>query len=207
MTTPINALPYPNSSSPNNPPIHFQALNNQLDTRLVPRFATATARNSAITSPVEGMVCVVAGYPQVYRSGAWRGIQSQLISTTTVDTGLKTGNATLMTLSIPDPQCAYKIQCSAQIIFGVVGPGVTAGGRIRVNGTDLIVGNDAINASGSNMNNLLTTIPAGTTGTMTGAATVSVFVSMTGPAGYGYQATASGGLGLYNILSALVVPV
>lgn len=40
--------------------------------RLVQRFASTTARDAAITSPVDGMVCSVAGRLQLRRSGSWR---------------------------------------------------------------------------------------------------------------------------------------
>lgn len=66
-TTPINALPAPDDSSPNDPPLHFIALNNQLDTRLVPRFATSTARDAAITAPVDGMVCTMTDTDRMLR--------------------------------------------------------------------------------------------------------------------------------------------
>ena len=55
-TTPINGLPSPDSNSPNLPPIHFDALNAVLDSRLVARFDNAAARNAAVTAPEEGMV-------------------------------------------------------------------------------------------------------------------------------------------------------
>lgn len=213
-TDPLTLARYPDSTDSPDVSGFIQQAVNDLSDHIGGNFTSTSARDAAYVNWVaqgntmaNGLQCRVAGFPQVYRSGAWRGVSSQLVSTITVDTTLQTGNATLMTLTVPDPQCPYKLQCSAQIIFGVVGPGVTAGGRIRVNGTDLIVGNDAVNSTGSNVNNLLTTIPPGTTGTLTGASTVTVFISKTGTAGNGYQATTAGGLGLYNILTALAVPV
>ena len=72
-TTPINGLPSPDSTSPNNPPAHFDALNAQLDSRLVARFATTTARDAAITSPINGMVvwCDSPGAYYERSGGAW----------------------------------------------------------------------------------------------------------------------------------------
>lgn len=72
-TTAINALPSPTDASPNDPPIHFEALNNQLDTRLLPRFTTIAARDAAITSPVNGMSCWVDTPGLFYDrvGGAW----------------------------------------------------------------------------------------------------------------------------------------
>lgn len=70
-STPINGLLSPDDNSPNDPPIHFDALNAILDTRLVPRFDTIAARNAAITAPQSGMACSVAGALHVYDT-AWR---------------------------------------------------------------------------------------------------------------------------------------
>lgn len=50
-TTPINALPSPDGESPNLPPLHFDALNAVLDSRLLPRFTNTAARGAAITAP------------------------------------------------------------------------------------------------------------------------------------------------------------
>lgn len=66
-TTPINALPAPDDGSPNDPPLHFIALNNLLDTRLLPRFATSTARDAAITAPVDGMFCTMTDTDRLLR--------------------------------------------------------------------------------------------------------------------------------------------
>lgn len=81
MTTssPLNALPCPDDNSPNEPPIHFQALNDIIDSLLVPRFASAGARDTAYTNWVnaggvmaDGMVCGIAGLgPQAYLGG-WK---------------------------------------------------------------------------------------------------------------------------------------
>lgn len=76
-TTPINGLPSPDDSSPNDPPIHLDALNAVLDSRLVPRYTTATARDSAITAPVTGQLAVVNGQPQLRRSSIWDPIALQ----------------------------------------------------------------------------------------------------------------------------------
>jgi hypothetical protein len=72
--TAINGIPSPDSSSPNNPPIHFDAANAVVDTRLNSRHPTTTDRDSRITTPVNGMRTWVdspAGwYDRV--GGAWR---------------------------------------------------------------------------------------------------------------------------------------
>lgn len=56
QNTPINALPWPELGDIPNAQTAFQNLANQLDTRLVPRFANDAARQAAITSPVAGML-------------------------------------------------------------------------------------------------------------------------------------------------------
>lgn len=72
-TSPINGLPIPDDDSPNDPPIHFQAFSDVLDSRIVPRFTSVAARDSAITAPVNGMMCWTADVSGVwlYRSSAW----------------------------------------------------------------------------------------------------------------------------------------
>lgn len=90
-TTAINALPSPTDASPNDPPIHFDALNAVLDTRLVARFATTTARDAAITAPVNGMT-VWCDSPGTYYDrvgGAW--LQRQMTWTAFAPTWAATG--------------------------------------------------------------------------------------------------------------------
>lgn len=210
MTTPINALPYPNSSSPNNPPIHFSALATQLDTRLIPQFSTTTARNSAITSPVQNMMCAVAGYPQIYRSSSWRLVTSVLYSTTTFNTSLVTVSTVVATLSIPDPGgVPYKIKAAGSADLAVVGAGVHARAVIRVNGTAIVPsGTAAINDTAGDMSDQLvyTQIPA-VSGQLTGASTVDLLISKeAGVAGNGFRVSSTLGA-QFNMLWAEVVPV
>jgi hypothetical protein len=210
VTTPINGLPYPNSSSPNNPPIHFQALNNQLDTRLVPPFSTTTARNSAITSPVTGMMCAVAGYPQIYRSGSWRLVTSVLFSTTTFNTSLVTVSTVVATISIPDPGgVPYKIKAAGSADLSVVGANVHARPLVRVNGTAIVPsGYAVINDTASTLTDIIvyTQIPA-VSGQLTGACTVDLLISKeAGPADNGFQVSSGAGA-QFNMLWAEVVPV
>ena len=73
-TTPMQALPYPPYSAPPNVPDDLQLLAAAVDDKLVMRFATSTARNSAIPVPVDGMLCALTSTKeyQVYSNGAWR---------------------------------------------------------------------------------------------------------------------------------------
>lgn len=69
-TSPTNGLPVPDDDSPNDPPIHFQALVDVLDSRLNSRHASAAARDTAIPSPVADQECTVNGVgKQVYVPG------------------------------------------------------------------------------------------------------------------------------------------
>lgn len=70
MTTisPLTGLPCPDDGSPNDPPIHFQALIDVADTQMVPHFATTGARDTAFATWVtgggvmkDGLVCRVDG--------------------------------------------------------------------------------------------------------------------------------------------------
>lgn len=71
-TTTINALRYATLTDPPNAQTSFKNLADDVDTRIVPRFASAAARDTAITSPVEGMVCDVASTGLMRYSGsAW----------------------------------------------------------------------------------------------------------------------------------------
>lgn len=70
-TTPINGLPSPDDSSPNDPPIHFKALADALDTRLVPPFSSTSARNTAIPSPSVGQVAAVNGGMTIRSQNGW----------------------------------------------------------------------------------------------------------------------------------------
>jgi hypothetical protein len=210
VTTPINALPYPNSSSPNNPPIHFSALATQLDTRLVPQFSTTTARNSAITSPVNGMMCAVAGYPQIYRSGSWRLVTSVLFSTTTFNTSLVTVSTVVATISIPDPGgVPYKIKASASVDLDILGAGVHARAVVRVNGTAINpAGVGAFNDTAGTITDQLTYLPTpALSGQLTGACTVDLLISKeSGAAGNGFQVSSGAGA-QFNMLWAEVIPV
>lgn len=76
--TPGAGLSYPALSDVPNVPSDMQALATDLDSQVVPRFATAVARDAAITSPVEGQLCYLsaAGVKELqkYDGAAWRGM-------------------------------------------------------------------------------------------------------------------------------------
>lgn len=72
---PIQGLPYPElTGAPPNVPEHIKALADAVAPRTVMRFASLAARDAALPTPVDGMVCYVAadnGY-YVRVGGAWR---------------------------------------------------------------------------------------------------------------------------------------
>jgi hypothetical protein len=77
-TTAINALPYPSLTAPTPPdvPADLQALAEAIDGKLVAAFATATARDAAIPSPVDGATCYLADVDRYTGriNGAWEWV-------------------------------------------------------------------------------------------------------------------------------------
>jgi hypothetical protein len=73
-TTPIQSLPVPESTDTPNIPGNLMTLAQAIENKLVMRFASVTARNSAIPTPIDGMVAYVEdiGEMQVYEDAAWR---------------------------------------------------------------------------------------------------------------------------------------
>lgn len=59
--SPINGLPIPDDNSPGDPPQSFAAYTSVLDTLLNSRFASTSARDSAIPTPVIGQECWISG--------------------------------------------------------------------------------------------------------------------------------------------------
>lgn len=114
--TPINGLPSPTDSSPNDPPIHFDALNAVLDSRLIARFATTTARDSAITTPVNGMT-VWCDSPGAYYdrvAGQWLQRQvawTQFAPTWTAASAPSIGNGSLTGWQVRNGKtCHFQIE-------------------------------------------------------------------------------------------------
>ena len=73
LNTPNSALPYPELTDIPNALTAFQNLALALDTKVVPKFASAAARDSAIPSPVEGQLCYrtdINGFQEY--NGSWR---------------------------------------------------------------------------------------------------------------------------------------
>lgn len=73
-TSPLQGLPVPTPSDDPDIPADLMALAQAIESRVNMRFANASARNSTVTSPVEGMTCYLTdtGEYQVYAQGEWR---------------------------------------------------------------------------------------------------------------------------------------
>ncbi|MFD3925813.1 hypothetical protein [Streptomyces sp. NPDC058614] len=71
--TPLNTLPYPQSTDAANLPLHLQSLAEAIDGRTILRFGTAALRDAAIANPVAGMVAWLATPGQLthYTGTVW----------------------------------------------------------------------------------------------------------------------------------------
>jgi hypothetical protein len=70
-TTPRTSTPYPAYSDVPDVPADLQALILALEPYTNLRYASTSARDADITSPIAGMQCSVAGVPYVYTGSAW----------------------------------------------------------------------------------------------------------------------------------------
>lgn len=73
-TTPQGSLRYPTSGNSTNVPQDIQNLATDLDSKILNRYTTTTARDAAITSPASGQMAIAAEKPYLRVSGAWRGL-------------------------------------------------------------------------------------------------------------------------------------
>ncbi|MFI6334726.1 hypothetical protein [Streptomyces sp. NPDC050535] len=73
LYTPLGNLPYPQPADAANLPLHLQSLAEAIDGRTVLRYATAADRDSAVTTPVAGMVAwlTTPGTLSYYTGAAW----------------------------------------------------------------------------------------------------------------------------------------
>ncbi|MEU3523180.1 hypothetical protein AB0E62_04820 [Streptomyces sp. NPDC038707] len=74
--TPLGGIPYPQPTDPANVPQHLQSLAESVDARTILRFATATARDAAVTAPAPGMVAWLSSPGQLtyYTGTAWQPV-------------------------------------------------------------------------------------------------------------------------------------
>lgn len=123
-TTAINQISYYEDADALQYGAQQAATINQIDARLPARFASlsaATAAYNAYTAAgnamTDGMPRVVAGDPQTYVNGQWRGMIARSASqttffNTTVYDGTETGVATC---NVPDPGWPYILDVSAGV--------------------------------------------------------------------------------------------
>lgn len=71
-TTPQGSLRYPTSGNSTNVPQDIQNLATDLDSRIVNRYATTTARGVAISSPINGQLAFTGGQLGLYSDSLWR---------------------------------------------------------------------------------------------------------------------------------------
>lgn len=131
MTTPLGGLPYPaDITTPPNGPLQIANLAKAVQSRMVNRFASNAARDSAYAAWVaegntmtDGLECTVAGWPQVYRSAKWRGVGNGPIYTGvgpgtfgpyTTPVGDTTARV-LGRVTISDPGYEYRVRVFASV--------------------------------------------------------------------------------------------
>lgn len=173
-----------------------------LRTLVSAKFNTASARDAAYAavpgSLTDGTPCTVAGVPQVYRNGQWRGLVSTSVNQltffpTTISTDTETGIATV---AIPDPGFPYIIDTSFTAVVAAQA-GVYVNVRARLDSITGTVISQDVQRSGS--------LPAGESipvtsspfpsGTLTGPRTLVLAGRRT--LGSGNWAVPAGGSNLY----------
>jgi hypothetical protein len=79
-TTPIGSAPYPAPTGADAVPADLMALANWASTRVVMHFADAAARDAALTSPTQGMLCWLdtPGSLTVRTASAWKTVYAPL---------------------------------------------------------------------------------------------------------------------------------
>jgi hypothetical protein len=210
----LSGARYPDSTDTPDVSAYIQNAVNDLSDHVGGNFTTTAARDSAFSTWVaqgntmaNGLQCRVAGYPQVYRSGAWHGMVTIPLTTTTADATLYTTTQNVMTLSVPDPMCPYRLRVSGSVLLAQLGAGVTVRLEIRVGGSAINpLGANVANAGGSTLTDMLAvTAATGYSNQLSGAQTVTLtVVKLGGAAGNGYQCWGTSG---YNMLAVDVVPV
>lgn len=84
LNTPNSALPYPELTDIPNALTAFQNLALALDTKVIPKFGSSSARDSAIPAPVAGQACYrtdIKGYQ--YYEGGWKPLGAIICTSST----------------------------------------------------------------------------------------------------------------------------
>lgn len=135
-SSPIAGLPYPATSAIPDVPADLESLAAALDIVVVPSFASATARDAAITSPSDGQLCYLADmdYFTAHINGSWVSLATAAKSVGTSAGTLAAGDHT-HTGSSPETKILASDQTiSATSATDVPGMSVTVGaGTYEVN--------------------------------------------------------------------------
>jgi hypothetical protein len=188
-TTAINQLPYYEDADALAYGTQQASTIPAIDARLPARFASLSAATSAYSAytaagnaMTDGMQRVVAGDPQTYVGGQWRGQVTRSASqttffNTTVYDGTETGVATL---SIPDPGWPYILDTSAVVLVAAQAS-TWVNVQVRLDSISGAVISQTSNRSGALPAGEAIPIPLGTfpSATLTGAHTVIVTATRT----------------------------
>lgn len=95
--TPLNGLPYPQSTDVANIPLHLQSLAEGVDGRTVMRFGTAAQRDAVVTTPTAGMVAWLNTPGQLthYTGSLWAPVAPASVFLYNNDAGTTTSTTTL----------------------------------------------------------------------------------------------------------------
>lgn len=111
-TTPIAGLVYPALTDDPDIPADIHTLASSVDTQVVPRYATTTARNAAITSPTEGQMCYCIDTKElyIYNGSAWVGTMRRRVFGTADQT------VTNSTTLVNSTWCALSVEANSRYI-------------------------------------------------------------------------------------------
>lgn len=210
QTSSINQLPIYQDSDALQYGTQQSAIIKALDPRITARFASLSAANSAYSAFVsgggamtDGMFRSVAGDPQIYAGGQWRGIRTLTASqitfyATTIWDATETGIAQL---SVPDPGWPYILDTSA-VVAVAAQAGVQVNVQVRLDSVSGTIISQISTRSGALPAGEIIMVPIGVTpsGTLTGSHTL--VVSGVRTAGSGNWAVGSGG----SIVNAMIRP-
>lgn len=83
-TSPLQNVPLPQATDPDNVPADLSNAVNSLESRCMMRFASSAARAAAVTSPIAGMTSYLTDLKraEIYNNGAWERMTDRPTATT-----------------------------------------------------------------------------------------------------------------------------
>lgn len=156
QTSAINTLPIYQNSDPLDYGAQQSAVQKAIDSRVVARFATKAAADSAYSAYTaqggvlsDGMVRAIGGYLETYRAGGWRGVMPVTRTTltffeTTYSNGDEVGVATL---AIPDLGTPSYVDVSGAVTVSAT-TGAQVRGVIRLDAIEGTIASRIANRSG-----------------------------------------------------------